>query len=51
MKDVWNKYEYIIDPHTSVAFNGCKEFIKLDPENNEKYFFVIVSTAHPSKFG
>jgi shikimate kinase len=40
-------YKYIIDPHTSVAYNGYLDYIK---ENNVDNHFVIVSTAHPSKF-
>ena len=41
IQDIWQKYNYIIDPHTSVAYNAIK---------NKKGCNIIVSTAHPMKF-
>lgn len=43
IKKIYNKYNYIIDPHTAVAYNGT-----IDYKNNST--FVVVSTAHPAKF-
>ena len=44
IREVYTKYKYIIDPHTAVGYNGVLDNI----DNNKLY--VIVSTAHPSKF-
>lgn len=44
IREVYRKYKYIIDPHTAVGYNGVLDNI----DNNKLY--VIVSTAHPSKF-
>ncbi|MEP7268312.1 MAG: threonine synthase [Saprospiraceae bacterium] len=41
IRNVWDKYGYLIDPHTAVAFDAAKE----KPGNN-----IIVSTAHWAKF-
>lgn len=43
MKDVHEKYGYVIDPHTAVAF---AHFQKERPEGSN----IIISTAHPCKF-
>ena len=51
IKLIKNQYNYLIDPHTSVAVSSM---IKYDIENNffDKYNeeYIIISTAHPSKF-
>jgi len=41
IQEIWEKYKYIIDPHTSVAYNAIK---------NSNNCNIIVSTAHPMKF-
>ena len=47
IKDVYNKYNYLIDPHTAVSYNAFKEYEK---ETNDKGITVVVSTASPYKF-
>ncbi|MBP9135163.1 MAG: threonine synthase, partial [Saprospiraceae bacterium] len=41
IKEVYEKYGYIMDPHTAVAYDAAKVY----PGNN-----IIVSTAHWAKF-
>lgn len=48
IKEVFNKYNYLMDPHTAVAHNSYKKY-KLETGDNTKT--VIVSTASPFKFG
>ena len=40
IRDVQNKYNYLVDPHTACAFK------RLCP--SEKY--IVLATAHPAKF-
>ena len=47
IKDVYNEYNYVIDPHTAVAYNAFKEY---STETNDKAITVVVSTASPYKF-
>ena len=47
IKDVYNKYSYVIDPHTAVAYNAYKEYVKETKDENPT---VVVSTASPYKF-
>ena len=47
IKNVYEKYSYLIDPHTAVAYNAYLKY-KDDYDNN--YKTVIVSTASPYKF-
>jgi len=46
IKNVWETYNYILDPHTAVAYNGFIDHQKSHP----KTVYIIVSTAHPIKF-
>lgn len=48
IKQVFEKYNYEICPHTAVAYLGMKEYLKNypGPSNN-----IILATAHPIKFG
>ena len=43
---VYEKYNYIIDPHTAVAYAGYQ---KLNIKNHNNTY-VFISTAHPAKF-
>ena len=45
MQELHNKYDYIADPHTAVAYAGLKDYQK---ENGGTGIFL--STAHPVKF-
>ncbi len=44
IKEVWDKYKYLIDTHTAVAYSVCSKNKKT---KNKK---VILSTANPYKF-
>ncbi len=44
--EFYNKYNYVIDPHTAVGYLGAKKSIK----NGSKAHQIILSTAHPVKF-
>lgn len=49
IKEVYERYNYIIDPHGAVGYLALKEYQKAtDPHNNT--FGIIFETAHPSKF-
>ncbi|MGA7721370.1 MAG: threonine synthase [Ignavibacteriaceae bacterium] len=49
MKEVYSKYNYVIDPHGAVGYLAFQKYI------NEKklsdFAGIILETAHPSKFG
>ena len=47
IKSVFNKYRYLIDPHTAVAFNVYDKYV-MDSKDNAKT--IIASTASPYKF-
>ena len=48
IKEVYEKYNYIIDPHGSVGYLAFKDYIK---KNSLKdYYGIILETAHPAKF-
>lgn len=47
MKAVYNKNQYIICPHTAVAYLGLELFRK---QNKKDFAGVLLSTAHPAKF-
>jgi threonine synthase len=47
MSEVYDKFNYMIDPHGAVGYLAVKEFIK-DSGNN--FNFIILETAHPAKF-
>ena len=48
MQEVYNKYNYKIDPHGAVGYLAFQQFIKENDINN--YTGVILETAHPAKF-
>lgn len=47
IKEVYDKYDYLIDPHTAVGYVAYKKYIE-DTSDNTKT--IIASTAHPFKF-
>ena len=47
IKEVYDNYNYLIDPHTAVAYSAYKEYVK---ETNDNSKTVVVSTASPYKF-
>lgn len=46
MKEVFAKYNYVLDPHGAVGFRALADYLNENPE--EKGFFL--ETAHPIKF-
>lgn len=46
IREVYDKFGYILDPHGAVGYNAAKEF----SINDESAISVILETAHPSKF-
>ena len=48
IKELQNKYGYLIDPHGSVGYLAYKNWIK--NKNEKDYTGIILETAHPSKF-
>lgn len=47
IKEVYQKFDYLIDPHTAVAYSCSQEFMRL---NNQDRYMLILSTASPFKF-
>jgi len=47
IKDVYNEFNYLVDPHTAVAYNAYLGYVA-ETKNNLKT--VVVSTASPYKF-
>ena len=46
VKEVFDKYQYVIDPHGAVGYLAFKEYQKQNPNTQG----VILETAHPAKF-
>jgi len=46
MREVFEKYHYVLDPHGAVGFYALEKYLKISPD--EKGFFL--ETAHPIKF-
>ena len=46
IKEVKQKYNYVMDPHGAVGYLGLQEFLAENPE----YYGVFLETAHPVKF-
>ena len=47
IKEVYDNYKYLIDPHTAVAYNAYKEY---SAKTKDDAITVVVSTASPYKF-
>jgi threonine synthase len=47
MREVYEKYNYVIDPHGAVGYLAVKEFIN---DFGNDFNFMILETAHPAKF-
>jgi len=47
IKEVYDKYNYLIDPHTAVGYMAYKNYVKETKDNTKT---IIASTAHPFKF-
>lgn len=46
MLEIYNKYNYVADPHGAVGYLGCKSHLKDNPNAH----CVFLETAHPTKF-
>jgi threonine synthase len=46
MKDIYDKFNYVADPHGAVGYLGAKEYLKENPETH----CIFLETAHPVKF-
>ncbi len=46
MKQVFDEYGYILDPHGAVGYLGLRKFLKDHPGSNG----IFLETAHPAKF-
>jgi threonine synthase len=48
IREVFEKYNYVIDPHGSIGYMALKRYMKSDGAESVKG--IIVETAHPAKF-
>lgn len=46
LKELYNEYSYIADPHGAVGYLGAKAYLKNHPDSH----VVFLETAHPTKF-
>jgi threonine synthase len=46
MREIYNNYNYVADPHGAVGYLGAKAYSKNNPEAH----CVFLETAHPTKF-
>ncbi|MBP1840817.1 threonine synthase [Formosa algae] len=46
MKEIYNDYSYVADPHGAVGYLGAKNYVESHPEAH----CVCLETAHPTKF-
>ena len=46
MREIYDTYDYVADPHGAVGYLGAKSYLKLHPEAH----CVFLETAHPTKF-
>lgn len=47
IKEVYKEYNYLIDPHTAVAYSCSQKYLAA---SNDKTYMLILSTASPFKF-
>lgn len=48
IKNIYKNQNYILDPHTAVGVKAAQKFLK---ESKNNYPVIVLSTAHPAKFG
>ncbi|MBO6607087.1 threonine synthase [Psychroserpens sp.] len=46
MLELYQKYDYVADPHGAVGYLGCKDYLEANPNAH----CVFLETAHPVKF-
>jgi threonine synthase len=49
IREVWEKYEVLLEPHGAVGWAGLEAYLKEFPEEGEQ-LIVSLETAHPAKF-
>jgi threonine synthase len=47
IQDVYEKYNYVMDPHGAVGYLGLQNYLQ---QLNEKVNGIFIETAHPAKF-
>jgi threonine synthase len=47
IRDVYDTFGYVLDPHAAVAFRAWREFEESDPGDHRG---IVLATAHPAKF-
>jgi threonine synthase len=47
IEEVWQSYDYILDPHTAVGYRAAQHYRK---EQESDHPVIILGTAHPAKF-
>lgn len=51
IKDVFERYRYVLDPHGAVAYNALNEYLQWDNAGNSSVAKgIFLETAHPVKF-
>lgn len=50
IKEVYEKYDYILDPHGAVGYKAITDFYK-DHDEYRDTPVILLETAHPAKFG
>ena len=50
IKFIYEKYNYLIDPHTAVAYSGYQKLVTRTAVSQNNTDYIFVSTAHPAKF-
>ena len=48
MQEVYERYNYVVCPHTAVAYAGAKRY--LEEQKRDDLLAIFLSTAHPAKF-
>ena len=51
IREVYDKYKVILEPHGAVGWAGLTEFLNANPDvNSKEQLCVSLGTAHPAKF-
>jgi len=46
MRELYEDFNYVADPHGAIGYLGAKDYLKLNPNTH----CVFLETAHPTKF-
>jgi len=54
IKEVYKNYDYLMDPHTAVGYSSTRKFCEdskaHQKDDDKKFIYILLSTAHPAKF-